>query len=323
MNTDITFHYPPELMSLLIDTIPRLNRSKRDVFLFFRGAGVSSDLMGQPYEQWQHDKDSINKFEIVRGVLSTLNERGEACLRERREVLKRVVEFESFSACWDGDRLKAKGLVAEIQDTVNVKDSFTRMTKEREAERQQRISRAESGRDQARKKKEELSRVKDDFFSLFGEPDPHRRGKALEGIMNRLFQTYGMLVREAFVLTGDEGEGVVEQVDGVVEIDGHLYFAEMKWWENPLGVPEVSQHMMRVMYRAETRAIVISASDYTAPAIAACKKALQQKVVLLCTLQELVVLLEQQGDLVVFFKRKAHAAQIDGNPFLRLGDGTP
>jgi len=22
----------------------------------------------------------------------------------------------------------------------------------------------------------------------------------------------------------------VEQIDGVVEIDGHLYFVEMKWW---------------------------------------------------------------------------------------------
>ena len=38
--TDITFHYPPELFSLLVDTIPLLNRSKKDVLLFFRGAGV-------------------------------------------------------------------------------------------------------------------------------------------------------------------------------------------------------------------------------------------------------------------------------------------
>ena len=44
MNMDITFHYPPELMNLLIDVIPLLNRSKQDVFLFFRGAGVSESL---------------------------------------------------------------------------------------------------------------------------------------------------------------------------------------------------------------------------------------------------------------------------------------
>jgi hypothetical protein len=38
--TDITFHYPPELMSLLIDTIPLLNKTKKDVLTFFKGAGV-------------------------------------------------------------------------------------------------------------------------------------------------------------------------------------------------------------------------------------------------------------------------------------------
>jgi hypothetical protein len=43
-STDITFHYPPELFNLLVDTIPRLNRSKNDVLLFFRGAGVPSSL---------------------------------------------------------------------------------------------------------------------------------------------------------------------------------------------------------------------------------------------------------------------------------------
>jgi len=41
---DITFHYPPELFSLLVDVIPLLNRSKPDVLTFFRGAGVSNDM---------------------------------------------------------------------------------------------------------------------------------------------------------------------------------------------------------------------------------------------------------------------------------------
>lgn len=124
MNADITFHYPPELMSLLIDVIPLLNRDKKDVFLFFRGAGVLYALMKQPYDQWQQDKVSIGKHEIVRRVLTKLNERGEAALRERREVLKRVVEFDSYSACWPTDILKARGLVAEVQKIVNIKDSF-------------------------------------------------------------------------------------------------------------------------------------------------------------------------------------------------------
>lgn len=41
---DIIYHYPPDLMSLLIQTIPRICRSKEDVLLFFKGSGVSSSL---------------------------------------------------------------------------------------------------------------------------------------------------------------------------------------------------------------------------------------------------------------------------------------
>jgi len=310
VSVDITFHYPPELMNLLIDTIPLLNRSKNDVFLFFRGAGVSNQLVQQPYQQWQRDKNSINKYEIVREVLSKLNEKGEVCLRERREVLKRVVEFESFSSCWPADHLKALGLVAEIQKVVNVKDSFTRMTKEREAERQGRIAQIKAEHEKVRKKEEQIIKIKDELFALFYETNPHKRGKVLEGILNRLFEVYGILVREAFTLVGDNGEGVVEQIDGVVEMEGHLYLVEMKWWDKPIGVPQVSEHLVRVYNRAEGRAIIISASNFTDPAISVCKKALQQKVIVLCTLQELVTLLEQNDDLVEFFKQKVQAARI-------------
>lgn len=318
MNADITFHYPPELMNLLIDTIPRLGRGKKDVFLFFQGAGVSQALMRKPYEQWQKDKDSISKFEIARQVLTKLNERGEAGLRERREVLRRVIEFENFSSCWDSDQLKAKGLVAEIQKVVNVKDSFARMAHAHAAERKARLDRVQAERDAIQKKEQQIGALRDELFALFGEQDKHKRGKALEGILNRLFQVYGILVCEAFVVKGDSGEGIVEQIDGVIQMDGHLYFVEMKWWEKPLGRPEVSEHLVRVYGRAEARAIIISASTFTAPAVALCKEALQQKVVVLCTLHEVVMLLERKGDLPAFFTSKLQAAQVNKNPHLEI-----
>lgn len=315
---DITWHYPPELMNLLIDTIPLLNRGKKDVFLFFQGAGVADTIMEQQYTQWRQDSASINKFEIVRQVLTKLNEKGESGLRERREILKRVVEFESFSSCWPKDQLKAKGLVSEIQRVVNVKDSFTRMDKARRTEQRDRIAQMQSEREKIQIKTEDILKVKENLYGLFSENDRQKRGKALEGVLNRLFQSYDISVREAFTISGDRSEGVVEQIDGVVEIEGHLYFVEMKWWEKPLGVPEISQHLTRVMFRAESRAIIISASNFTAPAISLCKEALQQKVLVLCTLHELVALLDRQGDLIEFLKMKIHAAVIDRNPFKEL-----
>jgi hypothetical protein len=45
-----------------------------------------------------------------------------------------------------------------------------------------------------------LRQVRDDLFRLFGEKDGQRRGKARGGVLNRLFQASGILVREAFIL---------------------------------------------------------------------------------------------------------------------------
>lgn len=312
---DITFHYPPELMNLLVDTIPRLNRSKRDVFLFCQGAGISKTLMQPVLHEWERDPSGVNKFDIVRQILTNLNQKGEGALRERREVLRRVVEFDDFSTCWPTDELKAKGLVAEIRRVVNVKDSFTRMSQERTNERQERMAAKEAEAQGLAKRQSQVDGIKRDLFALVAETDRHKRGKALEGVLNRLFDAHGILVREAFTLRGDEGQGIVEQIDGVVELDGHVYFVEMKWWADPVGIPQISEHMMRVFLRAEARAIIISASGFTAPAVTSCKEALSQKVVALCSLEEIVLLLERRLDLVRFLKLKVYAATTHKDPF--------
>ena len=315
---DISFHYPPELINLLIDTLPLLCRSKQDTLLFFKGAGVANSLTSDLWDTVRAHRQTITKYEIVRTVITRLNEHGETTLRERREVLKRVVEFDEFSSCWDDDRLKAQGLVTQVQKVVNVKDSFTRMRDERERERQQTVAKREADIRAQNERNSVIDQLKTDLFALFGETDAKKRGKRLEGILNRLFEAFGISVREAFTVVGDDGEGVIEQIDGVVELDGHLYFVEMKWWKAPVGVPEIAQHMMRVFVRAEARAIIISASDFTDPAVTSCKEALAHKVVTLCTLQEFVILLERQADLAEFLRRKVRATMMDKNPFPRI-----
>lgn len=311
---DIVFQYPPELMNLLIDAIPRICRSKRDVLLFFRGAGVSPILTKDIEIQIKQDRDSIKKYDIARTVLTRLNEKGEAALKERREILKRITEFEDFSTCWPKDQLEAKGLVAEIRRVIDVKDSFTRMKQEREAEHRKRILEQQAKLEEAKHRRTNITAVKRDLYALFNENNKQKRGKALEKVLNRLFETYGILVREAFTLTGLQGEGIVEQIDGAIEIEGELYLVEMKWWNEPLGIGDVSHHLVRLFNRGQVRGIIISESGYTGPAVTTCKEALSSIVVILCRLEEIVLLLEQEKDLRVFLKAKISAAMIEKNP---------
>lgn len=315
---DIIFHYPPELMKLLIDTIPLLNRSKNDVVLFFHGAGAPNQLMVDIRQQLKSDKESINKFEIVREILTRLNEQGEATLRVRREVLKRVVEFENFSVCWDSDRLKAKGLVAEIRDLVNVKDSFTRMKQERDKEAQRHRLEYDQKIRAQNQRRIKLEQIKGQFAALYSQQDPHKRGKNLETILNAVFEAYGISVRKAFTMRVD-GLGVVEQIDGVIQLDGHLYLVEMKWHQDKLGSLEVSQHLVRVYSRGDVSGMFVSASGYTNAAVLECITALAQKTVVLCDLQEFYFVLEQEKDLVEILREKVRAAILDKKPYVHVG----
>ena len=82
MTADITFHYPPDLFNLLVDAIPLLNKTKKDLLLFFKGAGVADDMLRDLQQRLKVDPKNIGKFEIARTVLQRLNERGEGTLRE-------------------------------------------------------------------------------------------------------------------------------------------------------------------------------------------------------------------------------------------------
>ncbi|HWQ43583.1 MAG TPA: restriction endonuclease [Desulfosporosinus sp.] len=311
---DITFQYPPDLFTLLIQTIPLLCRTKKDVISFFQGAGIGQSNLQDLIEQLEQNRQSINKYDLVRTVLTRVNQQGEQTLRERREILKRVVEFEDFSSCWPDDQLKAKGAIGEVRQIINVKDSFTRMRMEREAEKEKRQSEQKAKLLIQKEKKEKLEAIKKEFYALFAMTNPQKRGKLLEGVLNRFFDAEGILIREAFTLEGAQGEGVLEQIDGVIEIDGNLFLVEMKWWDTVLGVGEVAQHIVRVYSRGHARAIFISSSGFTGPAISECKEALRDKVIVLCKLEELVMLLEQGKDIREFLKEKIQAAIIHKNP---------
>jgi restriction system protein len=315
---DISYHYPPELLELLCDAVPALFRSKQGVIDFFVGAGVPKKLLDDWKIKLQQDKESVKKHEIARSVLCRLNDAGEPALALRREVIKRVSEFDDFSSCWDNDRYKAQGLVAQIQKLVNVKDSFTRINLEREKERKQRQAVYEASVQAKQKETEERAAIRDSLYKLFGETDPHKRGKQLEGVLNSLFSLAGFLVREAFTLKGDDGQGIIEQIDGVVEIDGVLYLVEMKWWDRPIGRQGIAPHFVSVYGRGDVGGIFISYSGFSPAAIEDAKTGLAQKVFVLVELQEIIQVIDREADLRAFFKEKINRAKSDRNPLYKL-----
>lgn len=127
-----------------------------------------------------------------------------------------------------------------------------------------------------------------------------------------------ILVRESFTLTGNEAQGIVEQIDGVIQLDGHLYLVEVKWWDKPLGKGEVAEHLVRVHGRGHARGICISANGFSDAAILMCKEFLRDAPFVLCELEEIVRALEADMPLPELFKRKVDGAVIEKQPLTRV-----
>lgn len=313
-----TYHYPPELFSLLKDVIPKLVRSKRDVLTVFRGAGVEGESIRELERIVSRDRDSISKYDIAQRLLTDLNEKGDTTLAQRRKLLQRVVQWEDFSTCWDNNVYAAKGLVSDIRRVVNVKDSFTRMNQEREREKRESAQKHSERAAAARKEREEKERVKGELFALFSEPNPQSRGLKFEKVLSSVFELYDISISEAFTRSSPAGSGVIEQIDGAVEIDSHIYLVEAKWYDAKVGVGEVSQHLQRIFSRADARAIIISASGFTSAAIDTTREALSAKVVVLCELREIVQTFVDDTSLTDVLRKKIRAAQLRKEPFVHV-----
>ena len=154
---------------------------------------------------------------------------------------------------------------------INHTDYFTRQQQyhesQREEERKKRQQDEELRIEQLKLKKQKREQLKSELIALYQETNAQKRGKQLEAILNSLFESEGILVRESFTIKGENNEGVIQQVDGAIQVNSYLYLIEMKWCKEALGPGDISQHTMRLFARTDVRGIFISASGYTKAAI--------------------------------------------------------
>lgn len=313
------YHYPPDLFDLIVQTVPLLNRSKKSVLTFFNGAGVDTSVYSDISKKVDSAPEEISKYEICRTILERINQNSDKFLRERREILKRITEFEAFSTCWESDQFKAKGLVSEIQKVINVKDSFTRMRQERENEQTLRKKEYKDKIAELNKHREHLNKLKQELYSLFSESHHQKRGKKLELVLNNYFKAFQILIKEDFKRVGDAGQGIVEQIDGIIEIDNQIYLVEMKWKQDSISSEDIFTHLGRIYHRANAHGIFISVSGYAPSALIAAKEALiKNALLIMMDLEEFVKIIENEIDFRNYLRGKINAAIIEKEPYKRM-----
>ena len=219
---DTYFHFPPDLFNILVDTIPRLNKTKKDLLLFFQNVGVPSTYLQPYYLLLNTNRSQFKKFDVTREVLATLNEQTEKMLGVRRKLLQRIVEFDSFETCYPNDKDRAKANVSDIQKIVKLKDTVTKYENYLSREQCEKIQEKQKVIDKLCQSRKHFVDLEQRFAQLFSIQNPQERGKKLEQVLNDIFMYFKIGIKEDFVIYDDETGKNCEQIDGVVEINHYL-----------------------------------------------------------------------------------------------------
>ncbi len=307
---DSSYRYPHELLELLVDTLPRLVRSKTRLIDFFEDTGTPAELLAGWRARVEADRQGVNKYHITRSVLRSLNELEDRARPVRREILRRIATSQDFSACWDDDREKARTLVAWVREVASEKDARTwGDSLEETFRRRQAIARHERRLRSDEAGRRALEELKRDVYRVFALPEKCR-GPALAAVLPRLFEHFNVPVRGPFVITPGGGSGPVD-------FQGQAYLVELRWQAGPVDAREIAEHFVRVYSSPELGGLFISATGFTPGAIAECVLALEQRTCLLCELEELVKLIDSDRDLSELLARKVLAAHRRKNPLVR------
>lgn len=311
----ISYHFPPDLFNLLVDAIPKINRTKKDLLAFFKNVGTPISLLNKYYPLINYDPKQISKKDITRDVLECLNSKdNDEYLSIRRQLLQRIIDFTAFNTCYYNDVDSAKARIYEIKQLVSLKDSVTKQEQFIENERQEKIKAKQLHLNLINTSKTKFDNIYNDFNKLFSNLNPQLRGKALEVVLNNLFSFFKIGIRESFCISDEETGKIYEQIDGVVELNSYLTLIEMKWENKPIGVDKVSRFMTRIFLRNNVDGILISYSPFTDTAYPIVKEGLNQKTVALVELQDICKILALKKDLPTYLTSLIREVRLNKNP---------
>ncbi|MBE8968412.1 hypothetical protein IQ277_19955 [Nostocales cyanobacterium LEGE 12452] len=113
------FHFSPDFLNLLVDTIPKLCKSKKDVLIFFESAGVSKKDLADVSEKVDKDTNSINKYEIARTVLVAIESDRYSTLPVSANQLLRVMELKQLAKKLGFSRIKPENKQHVVLETFH------------------------------------------------------------------------------------------------------------------------------------------------------------------------------------------------------------
>lgn len=256
---------PQDIANLLALCIRNLIWYKDSIISFFEECDVPSHIIIQVKRQ----KD-IPTLKLVPMVLERLYEKGDEGFQIARIMLTKIFYWKDIHSVPQDRKDEAIASLKELQKAYKLYIAQEQHEREKstQIEREERLS-----------IKPVDHKVLQDFRDRFDDVfflEPRERGDSFEKLMNDIFSYYFPKAFHGFNRTG-------EQIDGQFYFDGHWYYIEVRWRDDPAKAADISvlRDRARSAFAGDVRAVFISYTGFTQDCIDSLTGKSEERVILL------------------------------------------
>jgi hypothetical protein len=242
-----TLRLPQDISNLLAVCIKNLIWYKDNIYSFFRECEVPNSILVQVKKRREEPT-----LKLVPFVLEELYKKGDEGFLIAKKMLTKIYYWKDIHSIPPERKDDAINSLKELQKAYKTHMAQEQYLKEKEAQTE-RERRLEISKIDHRKLEEFRDRFDQIYFM-----EPHKRGDAYEILMNDIFKYYFPKAFEGFNRTG-------EQIDGQFYFDGHWYFIEVRWREQPASAADISVLRDRASkgFAGDVRAVFISYNGFS------------------------------------------------------------
>lgn len=246
---------------------------------------------------------TMGRYEIVADVFSKLSARPDRGFTAFQTMLDRLSNWTHFDSYYFDtlkklDRVEAQECIARLKASVLMRNDTT----------ERRRAAAENNQSR-RRATADLGALKSAFGKLFGTGmTPQARGYLFETFLKQLFDGHGVVMGEAFNLTG-------EQIDGTFKFEGENYVVEAKWLDAAASTGDLYKFAHKVDGKMYGRGLFVSVNGFSDPALEAIIHGKHIKTILVDG-EDLSAILEDRLTLLEMLDYKVRAAQTRGDVYV-------
>lgn len=289
--------FSPASITALKEALINIYWKKQDLKNFVR-LSIENDAIVSTIN-WEFNR----KFESVNELVDRMVARKDMYNDDLINLIYDVSNMTDFSHLkrWDDSAIKISKAEESVKRLREFAHGYFKVEEEKRALEKRRKKTQEHLRS-LKTNQEQVEYLKQEFFQLTMESNHQKRGRQLEGFLNKLFTLYDLNPKKSFSLAD-------EQIDGAFTFENSDYLLEAKWQKDPVETGDLKKFAGTLNDKLKnTLGLFISIDGFTEGARNF--KGTNARTMILMDGMDLNLVLDQRIDLHhLLYRKRRHASE--------------